>query len=144
MTDDQYSPRPVASWYMIAAIAAFVFMAAACGFYIAQVTADPASLTLDQRAIMEAQPQWLTGAYAVAVWLGLGGALMLLFRRKLAQPLLLISLAATAVWVAGLVLVPAVRQTISANDLAVAIIIAAVVWTIFWFARHSAQRGWLR
>ena len=144
MTDERYSPRPVASWYMIAAIAAFVFMAAACGFYIAQVTADPASLPLDQRTAMEAQPWWLTGAYAAAVWSGLAGSLMLLFRRKLAQPLLLISVAATAVWVAGLVLVPGVRQTISANDLAVAVIIAAVVWTIFWFARHSEQRGWLR
>lgn len=144
MTDERYSPRPVASWYMIAAIAAFVFMAAACGFYIAQVTADPASLTLDQRTAVEAQPQWLTGAYAVVVWFGLGGSLMLLFRRKIAQLLLLISLAATVVWVAGLILVPGVRQTISGNDLAVAIIIAAVVWTIFWFARHSTQRGWLR
>ena len=24
------------------------------------------------------------------------------------------------------------------------IVIAAVVWTIYWFARHSRQRDWLR
>lgn len=144
MSADRYAPRPLAGWYMIAAIAAFVFMVAACGFYLMQMASDPADLPLDQRAAIEAQPVWLTGAYAVAVWAGAFGSLMLLFRRALAQPLLLLSLAGVAVWVAGLILVPGVRETISANDLAVAIVIAAVIWTIFWFARHSARRGWLR
>jgi hypothetical protein len=32
----------------------------------------------------------------------------------------------------------------SVNDWAVLIAVAAVAWTIYWFARHSGQRGWMR
>jgi magnesium-transporting ATPase (P-type) len=144
MTDDRFNPRPVAGWYMPAAIASLLFMLLGCVTYVIHVTADPASLPLDQRTVYEAEPLWVTAAYAVAVWVGLLGTAMLVLRRKLAQPLLLVSLAAVLGWLAGLVLVPALRETISANDLAVAIVVAAITWTIFWFARHSSQRGWLR
>jgi hypothetical protein len=47
-------------------------------------------------------------------------------------------------WLAGLLLVPGLRDVVTANDIAVAVIVAAITWTIFWFARHSNQRGWLR
>lgn len=144
MTDDRFSPRPVAGWYMPAAIASLLFMLLGCVSYVMHVTADPASLPLDQRSVYEAEPLWVTAAYAVAVWVGLIGTAMLVLRRKLAQPFLLVSLAAVLAWLAGLILVPALRETISANDLAVAIVVAAITWTIFWFARHSSQRGWLR
>lgn len=144
MTDARYSPRPLAGWYWAGAIAALLFMALGCAAYILRVTSDPASLPLDQRAAIAAEPIWVTAAYALAVWVGLAGTVMLLLRRKLAQPLLLTSLAAVLVWLAGLLLVPGLRETISSNDLAVGIVVAAITWTIFWFARHSAQRGWLR
>lgn len=144
MSDDRFSPRPVAGWYMPAAIASLLFMLLGCLSYVMHVTADPASLPPDQRTVYEAEPLWVTAAYAVAVWSGLLGTALLVIRRKLAQPLLLVSLAAVLGWLAGLILVPGLRETISANDLAVAIVVAAITWTIFWFARHSSQRGWLR
>lgn len=144
MSDDRFSPRPVAGWYMPAAIASLLFMLLGCVSYVMHVTADPASLPPDQRTVYEAEPLWVTAAYAVAVWSGLLGTGLLVIRRKLAQPLLLVSLAAVLGWLAGLILVPGLRETISANDLAVAIVVAAITWTIFWFARHSSQRGWLR
>jgi hypothetical protein len=144
MRDNPYSRRPLARWYWAGAIGALLFMALGCLSYVIHVTADPASLPLDQRAAFEAEPAWLTAAYAIAVWVGLAGAVMLALRRKLAQPLLLVSLAAVLAWLAGLLLVPDLRETISSNDLAIAIAVAAITWTIFWFARHSAKRGWLR
>jgi positive regulator of sigma E activity len=101
-------------------------------------------MPFDQRAAYEAEPAWVIGAYAVAVWVGLAGSVLLLIRRKLAEWLLLVSLTAVLVWLAGLLLVTRLRETMSANDLLVAIVVAALTWTIFWFARHSRQRGWLR
>jgi hypothetical protein len=144
MTDDLYSPRPVAGWYMAAAIASVLFMLVACGGYLLTVTVDPAALPIDQRAMIEAQPVWMLAAYAVAVWVGLAGAVMLLLRRKLAQPLLLVSLVAAAVTFLPYAIVPAIRDNLSTNDIAAAIIVLAITWTIFWFARHSNQRRWLR
>lgn len=144
MTDDRYSPQPLARWYMAGALAAFIFMAVISGMLVLQVTTDPASLPLDQRVASEAQPLWVTAALAVGSWIGLLGAIMLVLRRKIAQPLMLVSLVAVLAWVAGLFAVPGFRDVVSTNDLAVAVVIAVIVWTIFWFARHSNQRGWLR
>ena len=144
MTDDRFTPRPVARWYMAAAIASLLFMAIGCAKYLMDVTVDRASLPLDQRAAFEAQPLWVTSAVALAVWSGLAGAILLLMKRKLAEPVLLVSLLAILLWLCGLVFVAPLRAAISANDLAVAIVVAAITWTIFWFARHSNQRGWLK
>ena len=48
------------------------------------------------------------------------------------------------VWLAGMMLTTQVRENMSANDLLVAIVVVALTWTVFWFARHSRQREWLR
>jgi magnesium-transporting ATPase (P-type) len=142
--DDRYAPQPIARWYMAAAIASVLFMIVGCAGYLVDVTTDPNSLPLDQRTVMEARPLWMTAAYAAAVWVGLAGSVLLLLRRKFAEPLLLLSLIAAAITFLPYAIVPAVRDNISTNDIAVAVIVLAVVWTIYWFARHSRQRGWLR
>ena len=142
--EERFGARPVASWFMVAAVAALLFMALGCVSYLMHVFADPATMPLDQRAAYAAEPAWVTGAYAVAVWVGLAGAILLVLRRRLAEPALLLSLVATLIWLAGLVLVRDLRENMSANDLLVAIVVTALTWTIYWFARHSRMRGWLR
>ena len=141
--DDPYTPRPRAGWFMPAAVASLLFMALGCIMYLMHVLADPATMTIERRAAYEAEPMWVTATFAVAVWVGAAGALLLVMRKRLAEFLLLVSLAATLVWLAGLVLVTGLRENMSANDLLVAIVITAITWTIFWFARRSRQRGWL-
>lgn len=142
--DERYTARPIAGWYMVAAIASLLFMGLGCVAYLSHVLADPNSLPLDQRAAYAAEPAWVTGAYAVAVWVGLAGTVLLVLKRKLAEWALLVSLVAVLVWFAGLLVVAPLRNAMSANDLLVAIVVTAVTWTIYWFARHSQQREWLR
>ena len=144
MSDEPYSPRPLARWYWAAAIASLLFMIIGCIGFVMDVRTDPASLPLDQRAVYAARPLWMVAAYGVAVWAGLAGALMLVLRRKLAPLLLLVSLIACVLTFLPYAAVPAVRDNITTNDIAFAIVIVAITWTIFWFARHSNQRGWLR
>lgn len=142
--DERYTPRPIAGWYMAAAIASLLFMGLGCVAYLSHVLADPNSLPLDQRAAYAAEPTWVTGAYAVAVWVGLAGTVLLVMKRKPAEWALLVSLVAVLVWFAGLLVVAPLRNAMSANDLLVAIVVTALTWTIYWFARHSRQREWLR
>jgi Na+/proline symporter len=142
--DEHYAPQPIAGWYMPAAIAALLFMGLGCIMYLMHVFADPAAMPLDQRVAYEAEPTWVTAAFAVAVWIGLAGTILLVGKRKLAEAALLLSLIAVLIWLAGLLVVSGLRENMSANDLLVAIGVTAITWTIFWFARHSRQRGWLR
>lgn len=143
MTDD-HSPRPVAGWYLPAAVASLLFMGLGCVMYLSHVLADPNALPLDERAAYLATPAWVTAAYAIAVWAGLAGTVLLVMKRKLAEPVLGLSLVAVLVWLAGLLVVAPLRNSMSANDLIVALVVTALTWTIFWFARHSRQRHWLR
>lgn len=142
--NDANTPRPLARWFTPAAIASLLFMLLGCATYVMHVTADPASLPLDQRAAYDAEPAWVTGAYAVAVWIGAIGALLLVLKRRIAETFLLISFIAVLAWLAGLLLVPALRDALSTNDVAVAVIVALLTGTIWSFARHSRQRGWLK
>ena len=143
MVEHHHTPRPVAGWFMPAAVASVLFMGLGCIMYLMHVLADPNALPLDQRAAYEAEPVWVTGANAIAVWVGLIGAVLLVMRRKLAEWVMLLSLIAVLVWLAGLIVVGPLRESMSANDLLVAIVVSALTWTIYWFARHSRQRDWL-
>ena len=142
--DEHHHPRPIAAWYMPAAVASVLFMGLGCIVYLMHVLADPNSLPLDQRVALEAEPTWVTGANAIAVWVGLAGAVLLVMKRKIAEWVLLVSLVAVLIWLAGLIVVGPLRESMSANDLLVAIVVTALTWTIYWFARHSRQRGWLK
>jgi len=142
--DDTYAPRPLARWFWAAAAASLLFMAMGCVSYIIHVTVDTQSLPIDQRAVMEAVPVWMVAAFAVAVWVGLAGAVALVMRRKIAEPLLLVSLVAVLVQFSGYFVDSELRELTPADGLFIPIVIVLLTWTIFWFARHSRQRGWLR
>jgi hypothetical protein len=141
---DPYTPRPLARWYYAGAIASALFMGLGCLMYVSHVTADPATLPIDQRNALLAEPAWVKAAFAATVWSGLPGTMLLLLRRQTAVPVMLVSLTSVAAWIAGLATTAPLRDSMSVNDWAVMIAIAAIIWTIYWFARHSRQRGWLR
>ncbi len=142
--DDRYAPRPIARWYVPAALGSLLFMLIGCAVYAMHLYTDPATLPLDQRAMFEAEPRWVTAVLGVSALLGAIGGLMLILRRKAAVSLLLASFLGAVVWFGGLMTAPRLRDLLSTNEIAVMIVAVALSWTIFRFARHSRQRGWLR
>lgn len=141
--DDRYTPRPVPGWFMVAAIASVLFTGLGCVALVMHVAADPAKLPLDQRVLFEAEPQWVLAASAFGFVAGLIGALLLVLRRKEAERALMISLAGMLVWLAGVFATPEFRDLLTTDEIAALLAILALSWTMFWFARHSRQRGWL-
>ncbi len=142
--ENEFRPRPVAAWYMIAALASALFMGLGCAALVMHVMTDPASLPLDQRALFEAEPSWIVSASAFGFVAGLIGALLLVLRRREAERALLISLIGISVWFAGMFATPSFRDLLSTDQIAVLLAIVALTWTVYWFARHSRQRGWLQ
>ena len=142
MADENASGAP--RWFMIAALAALAWEIVGCTMYVMQVSVEPAALPADQRQMWDATPAWMTGAYAVAVWVGLIGAILLLMRRKLAEPLLLVSLIAVVVQFSGLLIVPQLRNLVSSDVLFLPFLIVIVCGVIWHFARRARRSGWLR
>jgi hypothetical protein len=141
--DERFTRRPVAGWFIVGALASLLVMALGCVGLVMHVTADPARLPLDQRALFEAEPQWVLAASAVGFVAGLAGSILLLLRRRVAERVLLLSLAGMLVWFAGMFATPRFRDLLSTDQIAVLVVVLALTWTIYWFARHSRQRGWL-
>jgi len=44
----------------------------------------------------------------------------------------------------GLMTATTLRDLLSTTEIAVLVVTVGLAWTIYWFARHSRQRGWLR
>ncbi|MEO5578336.1 MAG: hypothetical protein ABIR25_04710, partial [Sphingomicrobium sp.] len=135
MDEQAQATTEIPAWFWIGAGLALVWEAIGGFMYISQVTADPATLPLDQRAMIEAAPMWMTAAFAVSVWSGLAGAALLLMRRKLAVPLLLVSLVAVAIQFSALLLVPALRDRTQSDAYLLPIIILVAGYAIFMLAR---------
>ena len=142
MADENASGAP--RWFTLAALAALAWEIIGCAMYVMQVSVEPAALPADQRQMWDATPAWMTGAYAVAVWVGLIGAILLLMRRKLAEPVLLVSLIAVVVQFSGLLIVPALRNLVSSDMLFLPFLIVIVCGVIWHFARRARRSGWLR
>ena len=142
--DQINSDRPAPRWFTFAASAALAWEMIGCAMYLMQVSVDPAELPLDQRAMWDAAPTWMVAAYAVAVWVGLVGAIFLLMRRRLAPILLAISLIAVIVQFSALLLVPELRNLTNSDDLLLPFVILVFGYGIWHFARTAQRAGWLR
>lgn len=132
------------TWFWLVAVGALLFEAAGAWLFANSLQIDPASLPLDQRAIFEATPQWMTIAWAIAIGAGLLGAIGLLLRRRLAEPLLLFSLIAVAVQFSGLFLVRQLRELTPEDHLVVPILILLFAYAFWQTAKLARRRGWLR
>jgi len=142
--DDTRDTKAEPRWFMAAAIAAVLWELLGCAMYVMQVTTDRATLPIDQRAMWDATPAWMIGAYAVAVWVGLAGAVLLAMRKRFAEPVLLGSFVSVLVQFSGLLLVPALRDRTPADAWMLPIVIVAISYAIWHFARRARASGWLR
>lgn len=142
--NDRFAPRPVAGWFMIGAIASLLFMALGCFALYLHLAADRSALPLDQRALFDAEPGWVLAASAVGFVVGLLGSVALIMRRQVAERALSVSLMGFVLWWIGMMITPQFRDLMTSNDIALVTVAVLLAWTIYWFARHSRQRGWLR
>src|SRR5580765_5061437 len=126
---------------MVAAIASLLFMLLGCAALVMHVTTNPATLPLDQRALFEAEPQWVLVAAAFGFVAGALGSLLLVLRHRAAERAMLASLLGMLVWLGGMFATPGFRDLLTTDEIAVLVALVALTWTIFWFARHSRQRG---
>lgn len=134
----------VPGWFRAATIAALAWELIGCAMFVSQVTADPMSLPLDQRAIWAATPKWSIAAYGVAVTSGLVGAIFLVLRKRAAATLLLISLAAVVVQFSPLVLMRALREMVTSDALLFPFVILMICYGIFQLATQANRRRWTR
>lgn len=137
------APRTATRGFWIGAILSTVWMAIGCFMYLYEVTLDPAAIEPDMRSMMEAIPTWMWAAFALSVWVGLLGTVMLLLRRRLAVPLIGFSVLAELVQNSAYLIDPELSAATPLSSLWLPAAITAVTICVFWFASNARKRGLL-
>lgn len=88
-------------------------------------------------------PVWLVAFWAVAVWGGLLGTALLLMRKRLAVPVLLVSFLSMVVTAIHNFLVSDGLEVMGGTGLVFSLLIFAFALCLWLYARALAQRGWL-
>ena len=142
MTDN---PTKTPTWFKVVAVIAILWNAAGVFNYITQVTITPEDLAAFPAAeaeIIMSRPAWATAGFAVAVWGGLIGSILLLMGRKLATPLLLASLIGVIVQqIHGFFMVE-YSEGIGAAGIILAMVVLVVGIILVWISRMATEKGW--
>ena len=133
-------------WFWVVAILSLLWSLAGCGAYLSQVSMDEAALARLPRAqadIWRAMPAWVTAAYAVAVWAALAASLLLLLRKRVAQPLFALSLVAVLVQFGWTFLANPVLSAVGPSAIGLPLAIIAVAAFMVWLSGRARQQRWI-
>ncbi|SNS54207.1 hypothetical protein SAMN06295912_108162 [Sphingomonas laterariae] len=133
-------------WFWIVALLALAWEVMGCFAYVSQVgmsAADIAKLPADQQEIWQMMPGWVTGAYAVAVWIGLLGAIALVARKSWARPLFIVSVVAAIAQFGWTFLATPILKTMGASAALFPAVIILIGLLLVGYAGHATRRGWL-
>lgn len=134
------------AWFWIIAGLAVIWNLAGVAAYLADVARSDAALAAmpeAQRTLYEAVPAWATGAYAIAVFAGLGGSLLLALRKSLATPVFALSLAGIAVQMVHAFALSETLAVMGPASLVMPAVITAIAAALIWFSVFAKRRRWL-
>ena len=136
--------RPLGFW--IISVLALLWNLLGVAIFFLQVNMPPealAAMPADQRALYESMPAWVDGAFAVAVFGGVLGSAMLLLKRRLALPLLVLSLLGVVAQMGYTYLMTPAFRVYGASGAILPVLLVLIALFLVWFARRALARGWI-
>lgn len=152
ITDTAYEPAPAPRatpihLWLVGAIS-LAWNAFGCLDYTMTETRNAAYLarmTPEQLAYFNSFPAWAVALWAIGVWGGLAGSILLLLRHRWAVPTLAVSLAGAALGLVGQHLLPGRPASLSGAGMTIfGLVIVAIAAALWWYARAMRARGVLR
>lgn len=134
------------TWFRVVTILAVIWNALGIVAYLMEVTMSPASLAAlppEQRELYETTPGWVTGAFALAVFAGFAGSVALAMRRRVALPLLVVSLAAAVLQMAYQFGVAKAASIMGPASMIMPAVIVFIGAGLVWLCLHARRRGWI-
>lgn len=140
------TPGPVHwSFWLIGAVA-LVWNVMGAINYMVQMDANAiAAFPESHRAIIVGRPAWATGAFAIAVFGGTIGCILLLLRKPTAVYLFIASLVGVVVTMIHTIDVVGSTAGFSLFEIFMMILMPLVVAAfLVWYSKHAEHRSWLR
>jgi len=136
--------RPLGFW--IVSVLALLWNLLGLAIFFMQINMPAetlAAMPAEQRALYESMPRWVDGAFAVAVFGGALGSAMLLMKKRLALPLLVLSLLGLLVQMGYTYLMTPAFQVYGPSGAILPVLLVLIALFLVWFARRSLARGWI-
>jgi hypothetical protein len=131
--------------FWIVAIAAVIWNVLGVIAYIMEVTMSEeamAALPEARQALYAAQPAWVTGAFAIAVFAGLLGSIALALRKSLATPIFVVSLVAVVVQMFYAFVLSNMLDVMGASSAIMPSVIIVIAAALVWFSTRARAKGW--
>jgi hypothetical protein len=145
--DDILKVKPPV-WFWIVSVLALVWNSMGVMSYLGTtyVTEDmKVEMTASQLSLLENTPEWVTAAFALAVFSGLLGSLGLLLRKLWARPLFVLSLIAILAQMSySFFMSNAIEAYGEVQALVMPLLVIAIGIALLLFARYACKRHWLR
>ncbi len=132
------------SFWAIGVVALIWNVMGVINFFV-QMNADAlASFPESHRAIIEGRPAWATGAFAIAVFGGALGCLLLLLRKSAAYYLFIASLLGVIVQLIHTLGIASSTIDFSPFDILMIILMPlAVAAFLIWYSKWAESKGWI-
>lgn len=133
-------------WFWAVSAAMLLWNGLGAMAYVADATITVDALNAlpeAERALRVSRPAWATAAFAVAVFGGVVGCLLLLVRSVWALPTLVLSLLGAAVQVTHAFLIANAYEVYGPSGLVLPALVLTFALFLVWLARRARARGWL-
>jgi len=137
--------KPSTSFWVVSVVA-LIWNLLGVMAYMASVMMSPEALQAlpeNERALIESTPAWATSAFAVAVWGGTLGCILLLLRKKLATPILIASFAGIVVQMVHSLFIANSIEVYGPGGMIMPIMVLIIGAYLIWYSRMATGRGWL-
>lgn len=144
MTNGSVKPP---SWFWVVSILALLWNLMGVGAYLTQAfTPDDIIAQMEQamQDLINQTPAWVTAAFAIAVWAGALGSLLLLLRKKLAHIVLIISFIGIVVQMFYNVFISNSIEVYGPGGLAMPIMTLLIGIGLIFLAKKGISAGWLK
>lgn len=142
---EEVTSGPPRTFYVISGIA-LAWNLVGVAFYVMQVTMSDAMLAaMDpaKRAFVESTPSWLIGVYAIAVNAGALGSLLLILKKAVSIPVLIVSLLCIVIQMGYSTFMTEAMEVYGGGVAAQGAFITAIGIFLVWYSRGAKDKGWI-
>lgn len=112
--------------------------------YIQEMNPEAVALLPEaHRAMIESRPAWATSAFAIAVWGGALGCVLLLLRKTIAFYIFVASLLGVIVQMIYNLAIAESTLSYGPFEITMVIMIPAVALFLVWYTRYTADKNWI-
>lgn len=146
MSSNQTNQK-MATWFLVVAIVLTLWdLMGVISFFQHITISDEAlqAMPQNERELYGSYPMWTTVAFAVAVFGGFLGSILLLLKKKLAKPVFIVSLIAVIVQMFHSLFIARAMDVYGPGATIMPIMVIAIGIFQIWLANFGIKKGWLR